>query len=103
MLPNIKGLRNLGESRVNLILSNDKLSWLMVTANQIAGMLNHLQGIVGNLQTVQAQEAACRLIAAGELDSTEELAIQVAQLSLDEDFDEDGVDMEGALEDFGEN
>ena len=103
MLPNIEGLRSLGESRVDLILSDDELSWLMVSVNQIAGVLNHLQGIVGNLWTIQAQEVACCLIATGELDSTEELVIQVAQLSLDEDFNEDGVDVEGALEDFGEN
>ena len=38
-----------GEVRVDQVLNDDELSWLMATTNQVTGVLNHLQGIVGNL------------------------------------------------------
>ena len=102
MLPNVEGLMNLGEMRVNRVLSDNKLSCLMASTNQVSTMLTNLQAIVGNLWTIQAWEADCRLIDTGELDSTEALAIAVAQLSLDEDFlGEDEPDVGRELEDFG--
>ena len=101
LLPSVEGLMNSGEMRVDRVLSDDELSRLMSSTNQVSTVLAHLQTIVGNLQTIQAQEAAHCLIATGELDSAEALAIEVAQLSLDEDFlGEDEPDVGRELEDF---
>ena len=104
LLPNVEGLTNMGETRIGQDLSDDDLSRLMATTNQVSTVLTGLQSIVGNLRTIQAQEAARRLIKSGELDSAEALAIVVAQLSIDEDFlGEDEPDVRRDLEDFGEN
>ena len=92
------------ETRIGQDLSDDDLSRLMATTNQVSTVLTGLQSIVGNLRTIQAQEAAHHLIESGELDSAEALAIAVAQLSIDEDFlGEDEPDVRRDLEDFGEN
>ena len=102
LLPSMEGLTSLGETRVNRVLSDDELSWLMASTNEVSTVLTHFQTIVENLRTIQAQEAACRLINTGELDSTEALAIMVAQLLLDEDFlGKDEPDVGRELEDFG--
>ena len=104
LLPNMEGLTNVEETRIGQDLSDDDLSHLMAMTNQVSTVLTGLQSIVGNLQTIQAQEAARRLIESGELDSTEALAVAVAQLSIDEDFlGEDEPDVGRDLEDFGEN
>ena len=104
LLPNVEGLTNMEETRIGQDLSDDDLSRLMATTNQVSTVLTGLQSIVGNLRTIQAQEAARRLIESGELDSAEALAIAVAQLSIDEDFlGEDEPDVGRDLEDFGEN
>ena len=104
LLPNVEGLTNPEETRISQELSDNDLSRLMATTNQVSTVLTHLQTIVGNLRTIQAQEAARRLIESGELDSAEALAIAVAQLSIDEDFlGEDEPDVGRDLEDFGEN
>ena len=104
LLPNVEGLTNVEETRIGQDLSDDDLSRLMATTNQVSTVLTGLQSIVGNLCTIQAQEAARRLIKSGELDSTEALAIAVAQLLIDEDFlGKDEPDVGRDLEDFGEN
>ena len=104
LLPNVDGLTNVEETRIGQDLSDDDLSHLMATTNQVSTVLTSLQSIVGNLWTIQAQEAARHLIESGELDSAEALAIAVAQLSIDEDFlGEDELDVGRDLEDFGEN
>ena len=104
LLPNVEGLTNVEEMRIGQDLSDDNLSRLMAMTNQVSTVLTGLQSIVGNLRTIQAQEAARRLIKSGELDSAEALAIAVAQLSIDEDFlGEDESDVGRDLEDFGEN
>ena len=104
LLPNVEGLTNPEEMRIGQELSDDDLSRLMAMTNQVSEVLTHLQSIVGNLRTIQAQEAARRLIESGELDSAEALAIAVAQLSIDEDFlGEDEPDVGRDLEDFGGN
>ena len=104
LLPNMEGLTNPEETRIGQELSDDDLSHLMATTNQVSTVLTHLQTIIGNLRTIQAQEAACHLIESGELDSVEALAIAVAQLSINEDFlGEDEPDVGRDLEDFGEN
>ena len=104
LLPNVEGLTNPEEMRIGQELSDNDLSCLMATTNQVSEVLTTLQSIVGNLQTIQAQEAARHLIESGELDSAEALAIAVAQLSIDEDFlGEDEPDVGRDLEDFGGN
>ena len=104
LLPNVEGLTNMEETRIGQDLSDDNLSRLMATTNQVSTVLTGLQNIVGNLRTIQAQEAARRLIESGELDSAEALAVAVAQLLIDEDFlGEDEPDVRRDLEDFGEN
>ena len=104
LLPNVEGLTSPEEMRADRVLSDDELSHLMASTNQVSTVLANLQIIVRNLQTIQAQEAACRLIESGELDSAEALAIVVAQLSIDEDFlGEDEPDVGRELEDFREN
>ena len=104
LLPNVEGLTNMEETRIGQDLSDDDMSRLMATTNQVSTVLTGLQSIVGNLQTIQAQEAARRLIESGELDSVEALVIAVAQLSINEDFlGEDEPDVGRDLEDFGEN
>ena len=104
LLPKVEGLTSPEETRIGQELSNDDLSRLMATTNQVSTVLTHLQTIVGNLWTIQVQEAARRLIESGESDSMEALVIAVAQLSIDEDFLGEGEpDVGRDLEDFGEN
>ena len=65
LLPNVEGLTNPEETRIGRELSDDDLSRLMALTNQVSTVLTHLQTIVDNLRTIQAQEAARRLIEVG--------------------------------------
>jgi len=102
LLPNIEGLRTGQEARTTERLSELKLTNLMINTNCISAILSHLQGVIGDLRTIQTQEYSCRLTAGGEL-ALSEVATQVVERTLDQEFNDlslSHVDTE--LEDFGE-
>jgi len=71
--------------------------------NRIAAVLGHLQGVVGDLQTVQMQERG-RRIASGESGSLEIVAMDVVERALDEEFSDLSLSrVIGELEDFDNN
>jgi len=72
-------------------MSKLELSNLMINSNRMAAVLVHLQGVVEDLHQVQFNEWTRQLSERGELGDAETVAIQVAEMTLDEE-----------LEDFGE-
>ena len=91
------------EGRTTAQLSELKLTNLMINTNHIAAVLGHLQGVIGDLQMVQMQEYAHCLTASGELDSLEMVTTQVAEQTLDEEFNNLSLSrLNAVLEDFGE-
>jgi len=75
----------------------------MFNTNRIAAVLGHLQGVIGDLQTVQMQERG-RQIASGESASLEIVVMGVAERTLDEEFSDLSLSrVIGELEDFGED
>ena len=75
----------------------------MFNTNRISAVLGHLQGVIGDLQTIQAQEQGHRLIASGELALLEIVATQVAERTLDEEFGNLSLSrVIRELEDFGD-
>ena len=103
LLPNVEGLQTIGGGRTTEQLSELELTTLMSNTNRIAAVLGHLQGVVGDLRTVQMQEQGHR-IANGGSDSLAVTATQVAERALAEDFSDltlSRVDAE--MEDFGDN
>jgi len=75
----------------------------MFNTNRIASVLGHLQGVVGDLQTVQMQERG-RRIASGGSGSLEIMVIGVAERALDEEFSDLSLScVIGELEDFSDN
>ena len=76
----------------------------MFNMNCIAAILGYLQGVVGDLRTIQVQEQGHRLTASGELASLEIVVTQVAERTLDEEFNDLSLScMIGELEDFSDN
>jgi len=60
--------------------------------------------VVGDLQTIQTQERGRRLIASGESASLEIVVTQVAERTLDEEFNDLSLShVIGELEDFSED
>ena len=57
----------------------------MLNTNHIAAVLGHLQGVVGDLWTIQTQEYSRCLTASGESVSLEIMVTQVAERTLEED------------------
>jgi len=75
----------------------------MFNTNRITAVLVHLQGVVGDLQTVQMQERGHR-IASGESVSLEIVATEVAERTLDKEFNNLSLSrVIDELEDFGDN
>jgi len=75
----------------------------MFNTNRIAAVLGHLQGVVGDLQTVQMQERGHQ-IASGESGSLEIVVMNVAERALDEEFSDLSLSrVIGELEDFGDD
>ena len=68
----------------------------MFNTNRIAAVLGHLQGVVRDLQTIQVQERG-RWIASGESVSLEIVATEVAERTLDEEFNDLTLGAEGVL------
>jgi len=104
LLPNVEELRmNLGVRTINQ-LSELKLSTLMMNTNQISAVLGHLHGVIGDLQTVQAQERVHRLTASGESASLETVTTQVAERALDVEFGDLSLSrIDAEMEDFGDD
>ena len=84
-------------------LSELELTTLMFNTNRISAVLGHLQGVVGDLQTVQMQERGRRIVN-GESSSLEIVATDVTERALDEEFSDLSLShVIGELEDFGDN
>jgi len=84
-------------------LSELELTTLMFNTNRITAVLGHLQGVVGDLQTVQIQERG-RRIASGESGSLEIVVMNVAERALDEEFNDLSLSrVIRELEDFGDD
>jgi len=79
------------------------LTTLMFNTNRIAGILGHLQGVVGDLQTVQMQERGCWIASGGSV-SLAVVVMSVAERALDEEFNDLSLSrVIGELEDFSNN
>jgi len=80
-----------------------ELTNLMLNTNRIAAVLGHLQGVVGDLRTIQVQEQGCHLTASGESALLEIVATQVVERTLDEEFRDLSLSrVVRELEDFGD-
>jgi len=85
-------------------LSKLELTTLMFNTNRITAVLDHLQGVVRDMRTIQVQEQGRLLTANGESASLEIVATQVAERTLDEEFGDLSLSrVIGELEDFGDN
>jgi len=83
-------------------LSELELTTLMYNTNRITTILDHLQGVVRDMRTIQVQEQGRLLTASGESASLETIAIQVVERTLDEEFNDLSLShVIGELEDFG--
>jgi len=75
----------------------------MFNTNRITAVLGHLQGVVGDLQTIQVQERGRRIASGGSV-SLEIVATDVAERALDEEFSDLSLShVISELEDFGDN
>jgi len=76
----------------------------MFNTNRISAVLGHLQGVIGDLQSIQVQEQGRRLITGGESASLETVATQVAESALEVEFRDLSLSrVDAELEDFGDN
>ena len=88
--------------RTTELLSELELTTLMYNTNHIAAILDHLQGVVGDMRTIQVQEQGRLLTTSGESASLEIVATQVAERTLDEEFSDLNLScVIEELEDFG--
>jgi len=93
----------IGGGRTTEQLSELELTTLMFNTNHIAAVLDHLHGVVRDLQTVQMQEQG-RRIANEESVSLEIVATGVAERALDEEFSNLSLSrVIGELEEFGDD
>jgi len=91
------------EARTTEQLSKLELTNLMINTNRISAILGHLQGVIGDLQTIQTQEYSRRLTVGGESVLLEVVMTQVAERTLDEEFGDLTVSrLDTEMEDFGE-
>ena len=89
-------------ARTTESLSELELTTLMFNTNHITAVLDHLQGVVGDMRTIQVWEQGRLLTASGESASLEIVATQVAERTLDEEFNNLSLSrVIGELEDFG--
>jgi len=76
----------------------------MFNTNCITAVLDHLQGVVGDMRTIQVREQGRLPTASGESASLEIVATQVAERTLDEEFSDLHLSrVIKELEDFGSN
>jgi len=103
LLPNVQGLGTMQETRMVDQLSKLELSTLMINTNHLSSVVGHLQGILGDLQTVQTQEYGCRQLVEGSV-SLEVVATQVGERALDAEFGDLSLSrVDAEMEDFGDN
>jgi len=103
LLPSVQGLGTIQETRMVDQLSELELSTLMINTNRLSGVVGHLQGILGDLQTVQTQEYGRRRIAEGSV-SLEVVATQVGERALDAEFGDLSLSrVDAEMEDFSDN
>jgi hypothetical protein len=99
LLPNVNGLET--RARITAELSELELSNLMMATNRMGAVLSHLQGVVGDMSTLQVQEYTRRLTAGNS--ESESVATQVAERTLDDEFGDLSLSRVNAeLEDFGD-
>jgi len=84
-------------------LNELELSTLMINTNRLSGVVGHLQGILGDLQTVQTQEYGRRQIIEESV-SLEVIATQVGERALDSEFGDLSLSrVDAEMEDFSNN
>ena len=102
LLPSVQGLGMTQETRMVAQLNELELSTLMINTNRLSGVVGHLQGILGDLQTVQTQEYGRRQIVKESV-SLEVVATQVGERALDAEFGDLSLSrVDAEMEDFGD-